>query len=105
MFLAEEKKQTFSEDLISVGFYGRIASHSGLALKDRIDVEGGEIDSDFREKVSIIVFNYSKKPYEVELGDRIAQIILKKVENSKFVYVDELPSTKRGSDRFSSSGI
>ena len=105
MFLAEEKKQTFSEDLISIGFYGRIASRSGLALKDGIDVEGGGIDSDFREKVSINVFNYSKKPYEVELGDRIAQIILKKVENSKFVYVDELPSTKRGSDRFSSSGV
>ena len=105
MFLAEEKKQTFSEDLISIGFYGRIASRSGLALKDGIDVEGGGIDSDFREKVSIIVFNYSKKPYEVKLGDRIAQIILKKVENSKFVYVDELPSTKRGSGRFSSSGI
>lgn len=64
---------------IPEGFYGRIAPRSGLACKKFIDVGAGVVDSDYRGEVKVLLFNFSKEDFEVEVGDRIAQIIIEQI--------------------------
>ena len=91
---------------IPKGTYGRIAPRSGLALNHGINVGNAVIDSDFRGKVCVILFNHSSKLYEVEIGDRTVQFILEKIEDEvKIVEVAELPSTERSYKDFGSSGF
>ena len=54
--------------------YGRILPSSVLARHHFIDIGGGVIDSDFRSKLTVIMFNHSNKPYKVKVGDRITQL-------------------------------
>ena len=70
------------------GTYGRIAPRSGLALKHGIDVGAGVIDEDYRGNVGIILFNHGDLDYQVKQGERIAQLILEKIE---IVQVREVP--------------
>ena len=60
------------------GCYGRIAPRSGLALKKFIDIGAGVIDSDYRGELGVILFNFGDEDFVVNMGDRIAQLILKK---------------------------
>lgn len=105
MYLAEKKIiKLLSQELIRIhlqlaiprGFYGRIVSHFGLAFKYRINVGCGTLNSGFGGVVCVILFNFSKKLYEINEGDSIAQLNLKKMKIPRIVEVDELPSTKRG---------
>ena len=89
---------------IPPGYYGRILPRSGLARHHFIDVGGGVIDSDFRGEVIVIMFNHSNKPYEVTVGDRIAQIVFHCYEVPSFVRCDELSKTDRGLGGFGSTG-
>src|SRR5260221_3227297 len=93
---------------IPEGTYGRIAARSGLANKHAIDVGAGVIDPGYRGTVGIILFNHSDKPFKIEVGDRIAQLILEKVLLPEVCEVKEkrhLSETERGSKGFGSSGI
>ena len=63
---------------LSPGCYGRVAPRSGLALKKSIDIGAVVIDFDYREEVGVILFNFGSEDIIVNMGDRIAQIILKK---------------------------
>ena len=88
--------------------YGRIAGRSDFALKDEIGVGAGVIGSDFRGIVAVVLFNQSKSPYEVNIGDRIAQMIFEKYETVRFVELanrEKLPKTEKDSDGFGSSGV
>lgn len=60
------------------GHYGRIAPRSGLAWKSGIDVFAGVIDPDYQDEVCIILVNFGESPFEYNVGDRIAQMILEK---------------------------
>ena len=60
------------------GCYGRVAPRSGLALKKFIDVGAGVIDSDYRGKLGVILFNFSNEDFVINMGDRIAQLIFEK---------------------------
>ena len=60
------------------GCYGRIAPRSGLALKRFIDVGAGVIDADYHGEVGVILFNFDNEAFVVNMGYRIAQLILKK---------------------------
>jgi len=62
------------------GCYGRIAGRSGLAAIHHISVEGGVIDPDFSAAIRIIMFNHAERPFQVEKGMRIAQLICEKIE-------------------------
>ena len=62
------------------GTYGRLASRSGLAFNHGIIVIGGVIDFDFRAEIMIILVNLSKEKYVIEPGDRVAQLIVEKIE-------------------------
>jgi len=84
--------------------YGRIAPRSGLALKQFIDVGGGVIDADYTGEVGIILYNHSKDDYTVERGERVAQLIVEKIQPVNLVEMKALPATVRGSTGFGDSG-
>ena len=67
---------------IPYGYYGRIAPRSGLANNNFIDVGAGVIDSDYRGQIYILLFNFSNDDYTVNENDRIAQIIIEKINTN-----------------------
>ena len=83
-------KAIVSTDLaiaVPKGTYGRIAPRSGLAAKHHIQVGAGVIDRDYRGHVKVMLFNHSAMPFQFEKGDRIAQLILEKINYMKAVKV------------------
>ena len=84
--------------------YGRIASRSGLVLKHNIETKAGVIDADYTGDITVILHNFSKEPYTVKKGDRIAQLILEQHKNAQTKEAQILPTTDRGSDGFGSTG-
>ena len=89
------------------GYEAQIRPRSGLALKKGITVLNtpGTIDADYRGEVGIILFNTSDEDFEVNFGDRIAQIVLNKVEQIEWEEVDELDETERGEGGFGHTQI
>ena len=93
---------------IPKGYYGRIAPRSGLAYKYGIDVLAGVIDSDYRGEIKVIVLNTGEAYFDIEDGDRIAQLIIEKIAiPDLFVvgHIDDLGSTDRGEKGFGSTGL
>lgn len=89
------------------GYAGFVQPRSGLALKHGISCLNtpGLIDSGYRGELKVILVNTdSTEPYAVQRGDRIAQLVIQRVETCDFKVVDELPPTTRGGDGFGSSG-
>ena len=87
------------------GTYGRVAPRSGLTVKNGIHVGAGVIDADYRGPVGVVLFNLGQEDFVIQVGDRIAQLILEKVCIATVEEVDELDSTVRGSGGFGSTGI
>lgn len=87
------------------GTYARIAPRSGLAYKHGIDVGAGVVDADYRGPVGVILFNFGDKDFEINQGDRIAQLILEQVAMVDAVQVEELDDTHRGAAGFGSTGV
>ena len=91
--------------------YWRIAPRSGLAAKHSIDVGAGVVDLDFRGEIKVVLFNHSDVNFEVNVSDRIAQIIptvaiYPVMNDGEFVeVVGELSETERGSAGFGSTGV
>lgn len=92
---------------IPPGYEGQVRPRSGLALKHGIGIlnSPGTIDSDYRGIVGVILFNFSKEPFVIERGDRIAQLVICKVEKALFTLSDKLDSSERESGGFGSTGI
>jgi len=86
------------------GTYGRVAPRSGLASKFMIDTGAGVIDADYRGVIFVLLFNHSDKDFQVEEGDRIAQIIFEKICTPEVQEVDDLGATDRGTNGFGSTG-
>jgi dUTP pyrophosphatase len=84
--------------------YGRIAPRSSLAWKNQVDIGAGVIDSDYRGEVKVLLVNNGSDFYQVNIGDRIAQLILTRIETPEIIVVGELSSTSRGSGGFGSTG-
>lgn len=93
---------------IPIGYYGRIAPRSGLAVKSGVDTMAGVIDSSYRGEVKVCLINLSNGgPEEVfswNKGDRIAQLIVEACALPDFAAVDSLDETARGAGGFGSSG-
>jgi dUTP pyrophosphatase len=87
-------------------YYMRIAPRSGLSVKNNIDIGAGVVDSDYRGEVFVcFINNDNDKPYIIKKGDRIAQMILTRIERfNDIVVVDEHSSTSRGEGGFGSTG-
>lgn len=90
---------------IPYGYEGEVRARSGLASKFGIGVlnSPGTIDSDYRGEIKVILFNFSKKDFEIKKGNRIAQLVFTKVEKVKLVEADELNTTKRENGGFGST--
>ena len=102
----ENKKLILTDISIQIpkNSYGRIASRSGLSLKHFISVGGGVIDSDYRGNIGVILFNHSKEDYTVKRGERIAQLIIEKLQPVQLIEVEQLESTSRNESGFGSTG-
>ncbi len=91
---------------IPEGYYGRIAPRSGLAYKNGIDVLAGVIDSDYRGDIGVILFNSDHNlDFQVNVGDRIAQIIIEKYHSVNWDTVENLEASVRSEKGFGSSGV
>tara|TARA_B100001027_G_scaffold38036_1_gene23786 strand:+ start:747 stop:1184 length:438 start_codon:yes stop_codon:yes gene_type:complete len=84
----------------------QIRPRSGLAAKKNVSVLNtpGTIDSDYRGEIKVIIYNHGDADFEVNNGDRIAQMILTPVIKMKLEETDKLPETIRGKDGFGSTG-
>lgn len=84
---------------IPLGYAGFVLPRSGLALHNGISVVNapGLIDSHYRGELKVVMLNTDPtRPYHVHRGDRIAQLVIQKVENVTWVEVDELDANNRG---------
>jgi dUTP pyrophosphatase len=70
-----------------VGTYARIAPRSGLALKHGLDVMAGVVDRDYTGTVGVVLINLGSRPYVVEVGDRIAQLIFKQYRDPGSLHI------------------
>lgn len=89
---------------LNYGTYGRIAPRSGLATKYMLSVGAGVVDCDYTGPLKVLLFNHSSQDYHVRIGDRIAQLIITKIEMSNIELVDNLTQTLRSSNGFGSTG-
>ena len=88
---------------IPEGYYGEIRSRSGLLFKHNI-VTDGTIDSHYNGSIRVKLFNLNHRPYDVQPGDKIAQLVIVKCELPELEVVDELDETDRGAGGFGSTG-
>jgi len=91
---------------IPQGFEAQIRPRSGLAVKHGIGLinSPGTIDADYRGEVKIAVINLGKKPYIFRRGDRVAQMIIKRVYQASLKVVEKLDETKRNTGGFGHTG-
>ena len=89
---------------IPKGYVGLIWPRSGLAHKHGLDVFAGVIDAGYRGDIGVILYNSKLDHYKVNKGDRVAQILLQKIESFELVEVSELNKTDRDADGFGSTG-
>lgn len=91
---------------IPAGFEIQVRPRSGLALKQGVTVLNtpGTIDADYRGEIGVILINHSNTVVEFANGERIAQLVLTRVERIQWELTDSLSGTKRGQHGFGSTG-
>ena len=89
---------------LPLGTYARIAPRSGLAYRHFIDVGAAVVDLDFRGEIKVILFNHFVEDFLVQVGDRIAQLILERIDTPPVQKVAVLEDTNHGNDGFGSTG-
>ena len=92
---------------VQQGYEAQIRPRSGLALKKGITVlnSPGTIDADYRGEIGVILINLSDSDFEINTGDRIAQMIIAKHETIEWEAVDKLDDSVRGDKGFGSTGV
>lgn len=92
---------------LSSGYEMQVRPRSGLALKYGITIlnSPGTVDSDYRGELKVNLINLSDKPFVVNNGDRIAQIVISPVIQVEMVEVDSITPTERGEGGFGSTGV
>lgn len=89
------------------GYAGFVQPRSGLALRHGVMVANspGLIDSGYRDEVGVILVNTDPgDDFEIRRGDRIAQLVIRRVEEATFSEVDDLPGSERGRGGFGHTG-
>lgn len=89
------------------GFVALVHPRSGLAIKHGISMVNapGTVDAGYRGELQVILINTDlKEKFEIKRGDRIAQLVIQRVERAEFVEVATLPGSTRKSDGFGSTG-
>lgn len=92
---------------LPAGYVGLVHPRSGLASKHGISIVNapGTIDAGYRGEILVNLINLSDQVFKVSRGDRIAQLLIQKFENPKFILVTELPGTDRGEAGIGSTGV
>lgn len=92
---------------IPEGFECQIRSRSSLALKHEVVVfnSPATIDCDYRGEIRILLFNTSKVPFLINVGDRIAQFVFAPVVKAMFEQTHELNDSSRGAGGWGSTGV
>ena len=91
---------------IPAGFEIQVRPRSGLALKQGVTVLNtpGTIDADYRGEIGVILINHSSTVVEFAKGERIAQLVMARVERIEWQITESLSGTKRGQHGFGSTG-
>lgn len=92
---------------LPIGYEAQVRPRSGLALKKGITVlnSPGTIDADYRGEIGVILVNHGEEIFKFTTGDRIAQLVVAKIEQVEFEEVLLLDETNRGTGGFGSTGI
>ncbi len=92
---------------IPLGYAGFVQPRSGLAMRHGVTCLNtpGLIDSGYRDELAVLLVNTDpESAYEIQRGDRIAQLVIQRVDTADFVEVTELPPSERGLGGFGSTG-
>ena len=91
---------------IPKGYEGQVRPRSGLAAKHGVTVLNtpGTIDADYRGEIRVILVNLSSQAFEIQPGERIAQMVFAKHETAQWEEVSELEESARGAGGFGSTG-
>lgn len=89
------------------GYEAQVRPRSGLAFKFGITVLNtpGTVDADYRGELCVLLINHGDEDFVVRRGDRIAQLVIAKVEMCLFTEVDTLPDSIRGDGGYGSTGV
>lgn len=92
---------------LPAGFEAQVRPRSGLAAKKGITVlnSPGTVDADYRGEIGVILVNLSNEEFEVNDGERVAQLVIAKHERITWKEVEVLNETERGSGGFGSTGV
>ena len=84
-----------------------VAARSGLAIKHGISLSNGigVIDSDYRGEICVGLINHSDKTFNIERGDRVAQLMFMPVLIANLISAESLDETERGAGGFGSTGV
>ncbi|HMS64711.1 MAG TPA: dUTP diphosphatase [Ignavibacteria bacterium] len=88
-------------------YEGQVRPRSGLALKHGITVLNtpGTIDSDYRGEIKVLLINLGKEDFEINFGDRIAQLVISKHITANLISSTDINETERGDGGYGSTGI
>ena len=91
---------------IPVGFEIQVRPRSGLAARHGVTVLNapGTVDADYRGEIKVILVNVSDTPFEINPGERIAQLVVARYEKAVWEETDSLDDTERGEGGFGSTG-
>jgi len=89
---------------IPPGHVGLVWPRSGLAVRHGIDTLAGVIDSDYRGEVRVVLVNHGDATFRIAPGDRVAQLLVQRVERAAFVAAPAIDDTDRGGGGFGSTG-
>jgi len=89
------------------GFEAQIRPRSGLAFKHGIGIVNspGTIDADYRGEIKVLLINYGDQPFEINTGDRVAQMVVARHEKVNWEQVDNLNETTRGAGGYGHTGV
>lgn len=92
---------------IPAGWEGQVRPRSGLALRHGIGMVNapGTIDSDYRGEVGVLLINHGAEPFTLRRGDRIAQLVIARVESVEWEEAEALADSDRGAGGFGSTGL
>lgn len=88
------------------GYEAQVRPRSGMAIKHGITClnSPGTVDADYRGELKVVLINLSHEPHTIHTGDRIAQMVIQKVEKIILTEVEEIDSTVRGEGGFGHTG-
>ncbi|WP_300577575.1 dUTP diphosphatase [uncultured Nocardioides sp.] len=89
------------------GYVGLVHPRSGLAARHGVSIVNtpGTVDAGYRGEVKVLLVNLDPtEPVELRRGERVAQLVVQRVERAAFVEVDALPDSARGSGGYGSTG-